>query len=328
MKKLLLLLALLLSPSAAWAQCTGVFAAGSVCGTTTLGVPHQVPFTSVGITALTGDVTATGPGSVAATLATVNANVGAFGSATQCVAFTVNAKGLVTAASAVTCTPAVGSITGLGTGVATALGVALNGSGGVLAPTPTTAGDIAYWNGTTWTKLTGNTVGTQVLSESSLGVPAWTTASTGTVTSVTCGTGLSGGTITASGTCAVSLSTVTNSLGADVGLTNIANYFDGPSVAQGTTGTWFASGTVTVRDTGGAADIDCKLWDGTTVIASTSNNTTAANVQRSESLSGYLATPAGNIRISCRDKTATTGAILFNFTGNSKDSTISVLRIN
>ena len=47
------------------------------------------------ITALTGDVTATGPGSVAATLATVNANVGSFNWAN----ITVNAKGLVTAAS-------------------------------------------------------------------------------------------------------------------------------------------------------------------------------------------------------------------------------------
>lgn len=47
------------------------------------------------ITALTGDVTATGPGSVAATLATVNGNVGAFTNAN----ITVNAKGLITAAS-------------------------------------------------------------------------------------------------------------------------------------------------------------------------------------------------------------------------------------
>lgn len=47
------------------------------------------------ITALTGDVTATGPGSVAATLATVNGNVGSFTLAN----FTVNAKGLITAAS-------------------------------------------------------------------------------------------------------------------------------------------------------------------------------------------------------------------------------------
>lgn len=71
------------------------------------------------ITALTGDVTASGPGSVAATLATVNSNVGTFGSATQAPQITVNGKGLVTAASNVTVTPAVGSITGLGTGVGT-----------------------------------------------------------------------------------------------------------------------------------------------------------------------------------------------------------------
>ena len=76
---------------------------------------------AAGITALTGDVTATGPGSVAATLATVNSNVGTFGSATQSVQFTVNGKGLITAAADVTVTPAVGSITGLGTGVATFL---------------------------------------------------------------------------------------------------------------------------------------------------------------------------------------------------------------
>lgn len=47
------------------------------------------------ITALTGDVTATGPGSVAATLATVNGNIGSFTNTN----LTVNAKGLITAAS-------------------------------------------------------------------------------------------------------------------------------------------------------------------------------------------------------------------------------------
>ncbi len=50
---------------------------------------------SGGITALTGDVTASGSGSVAATLATVNSNVGSFTNAN----ITVNAKGLITAAS-------------------------------------------------------------------------------------------------------------------------------------------------------------------------------------------------------------------------------------
>lgn len=47
------------------------------------------------ITALSGDITASGPGSVAATLATVNSNVGSFTNAS----ITVNAKGLITAAS-------------------------------------------------------------------------------------------------------------------------------------------------------------------------------------------------------------------------------------
>lgn len=47
---------------------------------------------------LTGDVTGTGTASFAATLATVNSNVGSFGSATSVGTFTVNGKGLVTAA--------------------------------------------------------------------------------------------------------------------------------------------------------------------------------------------------------------------------------------
>lgn len=51
------------------------------------------------LTALTGDATATGPGSAALTLATVNGNVGSFGTATQVSTLTVNAKGLITAAS-------------------------------------------------------------------------------------------------------------------------------------------------------------------------------------------------------------------------------------
>lgn len=54
------------------------------------------------ITALTGDATATGPGSVALTLATVNGNAGSFGSAGSVSSFTVNAKGLITAASSIT----------------------------------------------------------------------------------------------------------------------------------------------------------------------------------------------------------------------------------
>lgn len=70
--------------------------------------------------AFTGDATSSA-GAVALTLATANSNVGIFGSATATATVTLNAKGLVTAGSNTTITPAVGSITGLGTGVGTFL---------------------------------------------------------------------------------------------------------------------------------------------------------------------------------------------------------------
>ena len=85
--------------------------------------------TANAITALTGDVTATGPGSVAATLATVNANTGSWGTVTQAPQITVDGKGRITAAANVTVTPAVGSITGFGTGVGTALGINVGTAG-------------------------------------------------------------------------------------------------------------------------------------------------------------------------------------------------------
>lgn len=78
--------------------------------------------------AFIGDIT-TSAGSSSTTLATVNGNVGSFGSATQSVAVTINAKGLVTAASQATITPAIGSITGLGTGIATALAINVGSAG-------------------------------------------------------------------------------------------------------------------------------------------------------------------------------------------------------
>ena len=122
---------------------------------------------------------------------------------------------------------------------------------------------------------------------------------------------------------------ITASLGANVAMNNTANYFDGPSVAQGTSGTWFASGTIGVQDTTvGNNVIQVKLWDGTTVIASCFAVLSGATSSAAAiSLSGFISAPAGNIRISAKDVTTTAGLILFNGTGNSKDSTITAIRI-
>lgn len=133
----------------------------------------------------------------------------------------------------------------------------------------------------------------------------------------------------ASGTLALQYTPLTNSLGADVTLSNTSNYFDGPSVAQGTTGTWFASGTVTVSSAGNTGDVFyAKLWDGTTVIASAVfTQASSSPYTYCISLSGYITSPAGNLRISVRDTISTNGKIVFNTSGNSKDSTISAFRI-
>lgn len=74
----------------------------NLLSTTTAASTYQVQGNYV--TALTGDVAASGPGSAATTLATVNSNVGTFGDATHVLQATVNGKGLITAASSVAIT--------------------------------------------------------------------------------------------------------------------------------------------------------------------------------------------------------------------------------
>ncbi len=138
---------------------------------------------------------------------------------------------------------------------------------------------------------------------------------------------LAAGSITVGGNPIVAAAPITNSLSGNVALNNTGLNFDGPSIAQGTSGTWFASGSITVQDTAGAAQIRAFLWDGSSVIASGVVTTSAALAVGVIALSGYLAAPVGNIRISARDVTSTSGLILFNQSGASKDATVSAVRI-
>lgn len=123
------------------------------------------------------------------------------------------------------------------------------------------------------------------------------------------------------------LSSLTNSLGSDVSITNNTNYFTGPSVAQGSTGTWLATGTVTVQDTT-TSGYYVRITDGTTVIASARSDS-AANFYIAISVSGVITSPAGDLRIEVRNASSPSAncKIFFNVTGNSKDSTITAVRI-
>lgn len=123
----------------------------------------------------------------------------------------------------------------------------------------------------------------------------------------------------------VASSPITASTSADILLNNTSSYFDGPTVAQGSSGTWYVAGTVTITSAT-AANISAKLWDGTNIIASCADSV-IGNGFCPMALSGYIVDPSSNLRISVRDVGTTTGKILFNQSGNSKDSTITAIRI-
>ncbi len=159
------------------------------------------------ITALTGDATASGPGSAALTLATVNSNTGAIGSSTAIPTITTNAKGLVTAVTTNAVIAPAGTLTGTtlasnvvtssltSVGTLTSLTVTNPISGSVTgnAGTATIAtnlalggpGTIPYQSAANTTAMLGAGAAGQVLTSGGAGAPTWTTPTTGTVTSVT-----------------------------------------------------------------------------------------------------------------------------------------------
>lgn len=241
-----------------------------------------------GMLTLTGDVTGTGTSPIATTLAIVNSNIGTFSNATV----TADAKGRVLGISAGT--GGSGSVTS----------VSYTGDGVIQSSTPSSA------------VTTSGTLTATLLSQVKNTVLAGPTTGSN-----------ANPTFRALVPADIALTSISSSLLSDVTLNNTSTYFDGPAVSQGTSGTWYVSGTVTVTDTAATGPMEAKLYDGTTVFATAVTSITVSNTNISFSLSGLAVNPVGNIRIAVKDAAGTTGKILFNLSGLSKDSTITAIRI-
>ena len=115
-----------------------------------------------------------------------------------------------------------------------------------------------------------------------------------------------------------------NALPVNVTLGTGSSYADGPNVVTGTTGTWRVDVDTTIS-IGNGTTFKFKLWDNTTVIASTVCLNPASDFPLH--LGGVISSPAAALRLS-GNQDGTSATFSANVSGNGRDSTITAVRIS
>jgi len=176
------------------ADRTLTFATGDASRTVTISGDATISGTNTGTQTmtLTSDVTGSGTGTFATTLATVNLNVGSFGSSTSIPSITVNGKGLITAISGNAVIAPAGTLTGtelaanVVTSSLTAVGIIVSGKwnadvielayGGTNANLMANNGGVVYSSATGLAILASTATAGKILQSGASTTPSWSTS--------------------------------------------------------------------------------------------------------------------------------------------------------